>query len=66
MPRRAYEHREGLIAGFSARYSCKLLVWYEVHETMEYAIAREADQRRFENKETGADRSNEPAMARPL
>jgi predicted GIY-YIG superfamily endonuclease len=41
MPRRAYEHREGLIAGFSARYSCKLLVWYEVHETMEYAIARE-------------------------
>jgi putative endonuclease len=27
--------------GFSKRYGCKLLVWYEVHSTMEHAIARE-------------------------
>jgi len=41
LPRRAYEHREGLIDGFTKRYSCKLLVWYEAHDTMEAAIVRE-------------------------
>jgi putative endonuclease len=41
MPRRAYEHREGLVAGFSKQYGCKLLVWCELHETMIGAIARE-------------------------
>ncbi len=41
LPRRAYEHREGLIAGFSKRYNCKLLVWYEPHTTMTDAILRE-------------------------
>lgn len=40
-PRRAYEHREGLVKGFSAKYECKLLVWYELHHTMADAIARE-------------------------
>jgi len=38
---RAYEHREGLIPGFTSRYGCKLLVWYEVHHSMENAILRE-------------------------
>jgi putative endonuclease len=38
--RRAWQHREGTI-GFTARYKCKLLVWYEIHETMESAILRE-------------------------
>jgi predicted GIY-YIG superfamily endonuclease len=27
--------------GFSLRYGCKILVWYELHETMTGAIARE-------------------------
>ena len=39
--RRAYEHREGLYAGFTKRYNCKLLVWFEFHETMLDAIERE-------------------------
>ena len=38
---RVWQHREGQIEGFTKRYSCKLLVWYEVHSTMEYAILRE-------------------------
>ena len=38
---RVWQHREGEIEGFTKRYSCKLLVWYEVHSTMEYAILRE-------------------------
>jgi putative endonuclease len=41
MPRRAFEHREGSVTGFSARYGCKILVWYELHETMIEAITRE-------------------------
>jgi putative endonuclease len=41
LPRRAYEHREGLVKGFTAKYGCKILVWYEVHETMFDAITRE-------------------------
>ena len=41
MPRRAFEHREGLVKGFSTKYGCKILVWYELHETMIDAITRE-------------------------
>ena len=41
LPKRAFEHREGLIPGFSSKYGCKILVWYEVHESMTEAITRE-------------------------
>ena len=38
---RAWQHREGAIAGFTKRHGCKLLVWLELHSTIEHAIARE-------------------------
>ncbi len=41
LPRRAFEHREGLLKGFLKKYGCKILVYYELHETMIDAIARE-------------------------
>jgi putative endonuclease len=41
LPRRAFEHRQGAIAGFTRRYGCKMLVWYELHDTMTDAIVRE-------------------------
>jgi putative endonuclease len=41
LARRIYEHREGLTAGFTSRYGCKMLVWYEYYEDMPSAIARE-------------------------
>lgn len=41
LPRRAFEHREAQIEGFTKKYGCKILVWYEIHEAMETAIARE-------------------------
>ena len=41
LPKRAFEHREGLVKGFSAKYGCKILVWYELHATMIDAITRE-------------------------
>jgi len=39
--KRTYEHKHSLIDGFSKKYSCKLLVFYEIHEDMELAILRE-------------------------
>jgi predicted GIY-YIG superfamily endonuclease len=39
--KRAFEHREGLVKGFAKKYGCKILVWYELHETMIDAITRE-------------------------
>jgi putative endonuclease len=41
LPRRAFEHREGLVKGFTKKYGCKMLVWYELNETMIDAITRE-------------------------
>jgi predicted GIY-YIG superfamily endonuclease len=38
---RVHQHREGLIGGFSSRHGCTLLVWYERHDEMPAAIARE-------------------------
>ncbi|MGB1562993.1 MAG: GIY-YIG nuclease family protein [Sinimarinibacterium flocculans] len=39
--RRASQHRQGVVEGFTRRYGCKMLVWYEQHENMESAILRE-------------------------
>ncbi len=41
LARRAYEHRNGLVEGFTRSYGCKSLVWYEPYDRMDEAIARE-------------------------
>lgn len=41
LPQRAFRHRGGLVEGFTSRYGSKLLVWYEMHDTMESSITRE-------------------------
>ena len=38
---RVWQHRTGVVRGFTQRYGCKLLVWYEVGGSMEGAILRE-------------------------
>ncbi len=38
---RIYQHKEGLVKGFTAKYSCKDLVFYELHENIVSAIERE-------------------------
>ena len=38
---RVWQHRAGVVDGFTKRYGCKLLVWYEACDTMEQAIFRE-------------------------
>lgn len=41
LPKRAWQHREGEVEGFTKRYGCKRLVRFEPHATMDYAITRE-------------------------
>ena len=38
---RLVQHREGLIKGFTSRYGMNRLVWFEMADTMEAAILRE-------------------------
>ncbi len=39
--KRAWQHKNEVIKGFTEKYTVHLLVWYEVHENMESAISRE-------------------------
>jgi putative endonuclease len=39
--RRVWQHRNGLIAGFTREHGVKTLVWYEVHESRAQALLRE-------------------------
>jgi putative endonuclease len=38
LPRRAFEHREGLINGFTKCYGLKKLVYFERFDDIRYAI----------------------------
>jgi putative endonuclease len=39
--RRTWEHREGIVEGFTKKYDCRLLVCYEVQGDLESARVRE-------------------------
>jgi putative endonuclease len=41
LSRRVWEHREALVSGFTARYGCKMLVYFEHYDSIRDAIARE-------------------------
>jgi len=41
LPQRVWQHHTGIVGGFTKRYGCKMLVWYEQHSTMLDAIAHE-------------------------
>jgi len=38
---RAWQHREGLVPGFTRDYGVRSLVWFEVHDTRYGALTRE-------------------------
>ncbi|PJI88543.1 GIY-YIG nuclease family protein [Sphingomonas koreensis] len=44
---RVIQHREGTFDGFTRRYGVYRLVWFEVGESMEAAIAREKQVKRY-------------------
>jgi putative endonuclease len=39
--KRVWEHKNNLVEGFTKQYNVHQLVWYELHESMDSAIARE-------------------------
>ena len=47
LPRRMYEHREGVFGGFTRKYGVTRLVWFEAHESVAAAYKREQSIRRW-------------------
>jgi putative endonuclease len=45
--RRVWEHRVGAVAGFTQKYGVKSLVWYEQHESREFAFQRERQMKKW-------------------
>jgi putative endonuclease len=41
LARRVWEHQQGLVEGFTKKHKVHLLVYYEYHDDMRSAIARE-------------------------
>ena len=41
LAKRVHEHRESLVAGFTRRYGCKRLVWFEAFDDIQQARQRE-------------------------
>lgn len=50
LPKRIWEHKQGVIDGFSKKYGIKSLVYYEAHETAETAITREKQMKKWYRK----------------
>ena len=48
--RRAYEHRNGLVAGFTKRYKVNRLVYYEIADSLESALIREHQLKKWKRK----------------
>jgi putative endonuclease len=45
--KRTWEHRNAVAPGFTRKYGCKLLVWYEVHEDIQQARLRELQMKKW-------------------
>ena len=48
--RRVAEHRAGDVPGFTSKYGVYLLVWFEVHDSIEAAITREKQIKRWKRE----------------
>ncbi len=46
--KRIWEHKNNIVEGFTKKYNIHMLVWYEIHETMESAIKREKAIKKWE------------------
>ena len=47
LPRRVYEHKTGILAGFTEKYNVHKLVWCESCHDIKSAIAREKQLKRW-------------------
>ncbi|GGG97949.1 GIY-YIG nuclease family protein [Silvibacterium dinghuense] len=47
LEKRTYEHQNGIFEGFSSKYHCTRLVWFEAFEDVRNAIDRETQIKRW-------------------
>jgi putative endonuclease len=67
LPKRAWEHRNGVVPGFTRKYGCKLLVWYAAFEDLQQARLRELQMKKVEAAvEAQRNRANEPGLERSV
>ena len=52
--KRAYQHRTGMVAGFTKRHGCKLLVWFEAHDSIDGARLRELQMKKWSGRGSSA------------
>ena len=45
--KRVWEHRNGIIDGFTKKYGCKLLVWYAASDDLQGARLRELQMKKW-------------------
>lgn len=50
LDRRMYEHANKLADGFTAKYNINILLYYEIHEDITYAIEREKKLKRWKRE----------------
>jgi putative endonuclease len=50
LPRRMWEHKEGLVPGFTKKYGIKTLVYYETFDDVNVAIHRETRLKKFKRE----------------
>ena len=48
--KRVWEHKNAAVEGFTKRYGVHMLVWFELHENMLNAIAREKALKEWKRK----------------
>jgi putative endonuclease len=45
--KRIWEHRNGLVPGFTKKHGCKLLVWYAAYDDLQEARLRELQMKKW-------------------
>jgi len=50
LAKRVWEHRNGIVPGFTKKYGCKLLVWYEAHVDLQQARKSELQMKEWQRK----------------
>jgi putative endonuclease len=45
--KRVWEHRNGVVPGFTRKYGCKLLVWYAAYDDLQQARIRELQMKKW-------------------
>ncbi len=58
LQRRVFEHKQDLIEGFTKKYSCHKLVYYEQYNDVKDAISREKKLKKCKKREEGKFNKN--------